>query len=117
MDDFAFIWFLLAFIGGFCVHIAWDWQLKRQSLSIVRGQAGEKGRQAKIEQEGELIALISDATMEFKAAKENGEDMKTAAARILPGLLSKYPTAVMKHSKKLLKMANDGGFEGLEEYL
>ena len=108
----------LAFFGGFGACLVWQLQVKRTALSIVRDQAGQKGRQAQKEQEGELMALISEATMAFKAGKEAGEDIKTTAAKVLPALVAKYPTVVMKHSKKLLKMATEGGgLEGLEEFL
>ena len=108
----------LALLVGFAGAFVWQWQVRRTALSITRFQAGEKGRKAQKEQESELIALISEASMEFRAAKENGEDLQKAAARIIPQLIQKYPTAVMKHGKKLLKSITDGGgLEGLEDFL
>ncbi len=118
MDYFEIIWIFLLFFAGFGAAFVWQWQLRREALSITRYQAGEKGRKAKKEQESELVALISEAAMEFKEAKAHGEDMQKAAARIFPQLMQKYPEAVMKHGKKLLKSVSDGGgLEALEDLI
>lgn len=117
MDYFVLFCLILSFCAGFGSAIVWMWQVKRTALSIARTQYNLKGRQAQVEQEGELLALISDATAQFKAAKEAGEDMKAAAARILPQLVAKYPGVAMKQGKKLMKIFNDyGGLEGLEDF-
>jgi len=108
----------LTFSAGFALAFVWQWQVKRTALSITRGSAGEKGRAAQKEQEGELLALISEATIAFKAGKDAGEDIKTTAQRVLPTLVAKYPTTVVKHGKKLLKSITGGrGIEMLEDYL
>lgn len=115
---FALFCIFVAFFAGFGACIVWQLQVKRVALSIVRDQAGEKGRKAKIEQEGELMALITDASAQFKQAKDSGENLQVAAARIIPQLIAKYPTTVMKHGKKLLKSVTEGGgLEALEDFL
>lgn len=116
MDYFALFCLVSGFCVGFGAAFVWMWQVKRQALSIANTKAGELGRTARKEQEGELMALITEAGLEFKAAKEAGEDIKDTAARVVPQLMRKYPTVVMKHGKKLLKMVSEGsGMEGLEE--
>ena len=116
MDNFAIICIFLAFFAGWAASFVWQWQVKRTSLSIVRDQVGKKGREAQKEQEGELMALITDASLAFKKGKEAGENIQTTAAREIPRLIATYPTVCMKHSKKLLKMITDGGgLEGLED--
>ena len=118
MDNLALFCILLAFVAGLGTAFVWQWHVKRTSLSIVRDQAGAKGRLAQKEQEGELMALISEATIAFKAGKDAGETVQATAARVIPVLVAKYPTTVMKNGKKLLKTFTDGGgFEGLEEFL
>lgn len=117
MDVFVLIF---ALIAAFCVGFAFKWwfdrSVKAQAVSIANAKAGELGRAAKKDQEGELMALIAEAGVEFKAAKDAGEDIKTSAARIVPQLMKKYPTVVMKHGKKLLKVISEGGgLEGLED--
>jgi len=114
---FAFFCGFVGFFVGFGASFGYNWHVKRTALSITRANAGEKGREAKTKQEGELMALIADATLAFKTAKEQGENFKVTAARVVPALIAKYPTTCLKHSKKLLKMATDGGgLEGLEEF-
>mgnify|MGYP001210436633 CR=1 FL=1 len=115
MDFFAAFCLFLAFFAGFGLAFVWQWQIKRTALSIVRGQAGEKGRKAQAEQENELMMLITDAAAAFKDAKANGIDMKDAAAKILPALAAKYPNATMKFGKKLIReFGKGGGLEFLE---
>ena len=63
------------------------------------------------------MALITEASMAFKEAKAKGEDIKLTVARVVPDLMARYPTTVMKHGKKLLKTFKDGGIEGLEDFL
>ena len=117
--DFALIFALMgAFFAGIVCKACFDRAVKVQAVSYANAKAGELGRAAKKEQEGELMALISEAAMEFKAAKEHGEDLQQAAARIIPQLMQKYPEAVMKHGKKLLKAVTDGGgLEALEDFI
>ena len=111
---FAFICINLAFIAGFGASFLYNWHVKRSVLSITRANAGEKGRNAKIEQEGELATLITEATILLKEGKAKGEKLQETAVRIAPMLVAKYPTVVMKHGKKLLKMITDGG--GMEAF-
>lgn len=118
MDYFVVFSYFLVCAFGFAIYALWQWQLKRTALSIVRTQASGKAVAAKVEQDGELMALISEASMEFKSAKEAGEDVKATAQRVIPALMMKYPTVVMKHGKKLLKMVEkSGGIEGLENFI
>lgn len=117
MDFVAIFALIVAFFAGFAAKMAFDGAVSKQALRIANTRAGEKGRQAQKDQEGELTALITEATILFKEGKAAGEDLKTTAARVLPQLVAKYPTVVMKHSKKLLKMAQEGGFESLEGLL
>ena len=118
MDYFALFCFILAFFAGVGTCLVWQWQVKRTSLSIVRDQAGAKGREARKEQDNDLLALISDASLAFKAGREAGEDVTATAGKVVPGLIAKYPMVIAKHGKKLLKMVTEGGgLEGLEEFL
>jgi len=94
---------------GILVTILWQKQLKRSTLSAIRTQNNAKGNEMKKLQDSELMSLISEATSEFKKAKEKNENLQTAALRIGPQLIAKYPLTVMKHGKKLVKMLNDGG--------
>ena len=116
IDFFAGFCLFLAFLVGFILAFVWHWQLKRASLSVVKAQAGEKGRKAQAEQESDMMALIAEAVAGFKAAKENNEDMKTAAVRILPALAASHPISAMKLGKKLFAAigGKGGGLEGLE---
>lgn len=116
MPYFALFCLVLGFCVGFGAAFVWMGQVKRTALSISNAQAGIKGREAKTEQEGELMAMLIEAGNSFKAAKAAGKDMKTAAAEIVPGLLAKHPLVAMRQGKKLIKIFKDyGGMEGLEE--
>ena len=115
MDIFVFICIIVAFFAGFGAAFVWQMQVKRTALTIVRDQAGEKGRKAKIEQDNDLMSLITDASLAFKQGKDAGEDIKVTAAKVVPALISKYPMVVAKHGKKLLKQF--GGADGLMDML
>ena len=118
MDDLTIFCAILSFIVGFCACIVWQWQVKRTALSITRTNANAAGRKAQIGQDADLKALLVEASAAFQQAKEQNEDIKITAARVVPGLISKYPDVVAKHGKKLYKMFRDGGgFEALEEFL
>ena len=118
MDTFfAFLCIILAFFVGFGSSFAYNWHIKRTALSITRGIYGEKGRESKEKQESDLMALITEATMLFKNAREKGEDIKVSAAKIVPHLVGKYPMVMMKQGKKLYKLIEkQGGLEGLEDF-
>lgn len=122
MDYFAlfvpFFALLVAFVVGLMFKGLFDRQVSAKALSITNTKAGELGREKKEKQEGELMALLQEAGLAFKAAKDSNEDMKAAAARIVPSLMAKYPTVIMKHGKKLMKMMSEGGgFEAFEDFL
>ena len=113
---------IFAVFCSFFVGIGFKWWFDRavkvQALSYANSKANAASREAKTKQEGELMGLISEATMAFKAGKDAGEDIKTTAAKVLPGLMAKYPTVIAKHGKKLLKTVTEGGgLEGLEDFL
>lgn len=112
---FAFFCIILAFFAGFGCSFVYNWHVKRTALSITRGINGEKGRESKKEQESELMALITEATMLFKNAKKENKNMAVASAEIIPQLVAKYPMTMMKQGKKLWKLIEKQGFEGLTE--
>jgi hypothetical protein len=95
-------WLFLAFFAGVGLKIVWDWQIKRKALSIVRTKASQKAVKDKADQGEELMAMIAEAGAAFKSAREQGEDMKQAAQRILPALAAKYPLVIAKYGKKLM---------------
>lgn len=117
MDFVSIFVILVAIFAGVALKFAFDAAVKAKALSLANAAAGEKGRKARQEQEGELMALLTEASMAFKAGKEAGEDVKDTAARVVPALIAKYPTVIMKHGKKLLKIINENGDLGFLEGL
>ena len=106
------MWLVLAFSAGIGFKIVFDWATHRQALALY----GAKGQQVKREQQDELLALIGDVALQFKEAKEKGEDLKAAAMRILPAAAAAHPAATMKLAGKIGKQFLSGkgkGFEGL----
>ena len=117
MDFFAFFCIILYFFAGFGASFVYNWHIKRTALSIIRDNAGKLGRESKKEQESELMALITEASLLLKNAKESGENIKVSAAKIVPHLVAKYPMVMMKQGKKLYKLIEkQGGVDGLEEF-
>jgi hypothetical protein len=113
MDFFAAFCLFLAFFIGIGFSAVVIWLINRKALSIIRGQAGQKGRQAQAEQQDDMLALIGEVALQFKEAKANNEDLKTAAMRILPAAAAAHPFAAMKLGKKLVSTLGKGG--GLAE--
>lgn len=113
MDFFAAFWLFLAFFVGIGFAACLNWLIHRRALSIVRGQAGVKGRAAQAEQENDLMQLISEVALAFKEGKEAGEKPIDTAKRVLPGVALKHPATAMKFGKKLLKEFGGTDLEGL----
>lgn len=113
MDFVAGFCLFLSFFAGCGFFAAVHWFIQRRALSIVRGQAGAKGRERFAEQETELMALIGEAAQAFKEGKDKGEAVADTAKRVLPALAMKYPTTALKFGKKLMKSFGGTDLEGL----
>jgi hypothetical protein len=113
--NLADFWYFLPFFMGILFTIVVQFFIKRAALSLMRGKAGAIGRQQQAAQADDLMALITEAAEAFKKSKEEGQDIKEFAVKVMPGIAMRHPVSVMKFGKKLMDLLNNG--KGLGDLL
>jgi len=110
-----FVWFF----GGLALGIGFTWAffhlVQRQATSLYMSAKGARGQAVKQEKDSELLAMLNDAAIKFKEAKDSGVDLKEVTPKILIEVATAHPMGAMRFGGELKKIFEKMGSGGLGE--